>query len=127
MATLISLPIIKNRKDLDEALERLDAIFHAQEGTSEADERAGLLDLIEAFENRETVNDELFQGNSIGIIRRLMETHELSQAQIPEIGRQSVVSEVLNGKRKINARMAKELSNRFGLPTDAFLQEEAAE
>ena len=50
-----------------------------------------------------------------------MEDHGLRQSDLPEIGSQSVVSEVLAGKRKLNARQVKALSRRFGLPADLFL------
>ena len=55
------------------------------------------------------------------IIAFLMEQHGLRQSDLPEIGTQSVVSEVLNGKRELNARQIKRLSERFGVAAGAFL------
>lgn len=55
------------------------------------------------------------------IVAFLMEQHGLRQSDLPEIGTQSIVSEVLNGKRKLNARQIKNLSERFGVAADAFL------
>lgn len=44
--------------------------------------------------------------------------HGLKQGDLAEeIGGQSVGSEVLNGKRAINARQAKALAGRFGVAT----------
>lgn len=118
MSTLIALPVIRSRADLDEALARLDLIIDAQDGSIEADERTALSDLIAAYEERHPV---IPRGGPLAILRRLMETHGLSQRELPEIGAQSVVSAVLLGKRAINARMAVALSRRFNLPVDAFL------
>ncbi len=118
MSTLIALPIIRTQKDLDEALARLDAIIDAPNSSPEADERTALSDLIAAYEDRHPV---IPRGGPLGVIRRLMATHDLTQRDLPEIGAQSVVSAVLLGKRKINARMAVALAKRFGLPVSAFI------
>ena len=50
----------------------------------------------------------------------LMEQHGLRQTDLPEIGTQSVVSEILAGKRAINLRQAKALAVRFGMPMETF-------
>jgi HTH-type transcriptional regulator/antitoxin HigA len=118
MTTLIALPIIRTKSDLDHALARLDDIIDAPDGTPDADERTGLSDLIAAYEDRHPV---VPRGGPLGVVRRLMETHGLTQRDLPEIGAQSVVSAVLLGKRVINARMAIALSKRFGLPVSAFI------
>jgi HTH-type transcriptional regulator/antitoxin HigA len=54
-------------------------------------------------------------------LRELMKRHELTQKDLPEIGAQSVVSAVLNGKRELNARQIARLSKRFGLSADVFM------
>ena len=52
------------------------------------------------------------------VLRFLMEQHRLTQGDLPEIGSQGVVSEVLSGKRKLNVRQIQALSERFRvLPT----------
>ena len=52
------------------------------------------------------------------VLRFLMEQHRLTQADLPEIGSQGVVSEVLSGKRRLNVRQIQALSERFRvLPT----------
>ena len=119
MSTLIALPIILTKADLASALERLDAIIDAPDGSQEAHERTALSDLIAAYEDRHPV---VPRGGPLGVIRRLMATHNLSQRDLPEIGAQSVVSAVLLGKRQINARMAVSLSKRFHLPVGAFIE-----
>jgi HTH-type transcriptional regulator/antitoxin HigA len=51
-----------------------------------------------------------------------MTEHGLKQADLAgEIGSQDIVSEVLNGKRKLNARQAKALGERFSLSPVVFL------
>ncbi len=51
----------------------------------------------------------------------LMEQHELKQGDLPEIGSQGVVSEILAGKRELNVRQVRALSKRFGVSAATFL------
>lgn len=51
----------------------------------------------------------------------LMDQHGLRQCDLPEIGAQSVVSDVLSGKRKLNLRQTQALARRFGVPVDALI------
>lgn len=50
----------------------------------------------------------------------LMEQHGLRQADLPEVGAQSVVSAVLAGKRELNLRQTRALAKRFGVPMEAL-------
>jgi HTH-type transcriptional regulator/antitoxin HigA len=51
-----------------------------------------------------------------------MEEHGLTQADLKaELGSQSVASDVLNGKRQINARQAKALAARFKVSSAVFI------
>jgi HTH-type transcriptional regulator/antitoxin HigA len=50
-----------------------------------------------------------------------MQQHGLKQSDLPEIGSQGVVSEILAGKRALNVRQVKTLSVRFGVSTATFV------
>ena len=50
-----------------------------------------------------------------------MEQHKLKQADLYVIGSQGVVSEILTGKRELNLRQVRALSERFGVSADTFL------
>jgi HTH-type transcriptional regulator/antitoxin HigA len=54
------------------------------------------------------------------ILRFLMEEHGLKQADLPEIGSQGVVSEILRGKRELNTRQISILAKRFGVSPVVF-------
>lgn len=51
----------------------------------------------------------------------LMQQHDLRQSDLPEVGTQGVVSELLSGKRSINLRQAKLLAARFGVGLEFFV------
>lgn len=55
------------------------------------------------------------------VIRLLMAQHDLRQCDLPEIGSQGVVSELLNGRRSLNVRQIQALAQRFGVSPAAFL------
>lgn len=77
----------------------------------------GLLDIVTSFiRDYEKHNVEIPDAEPCGVLRFLMQQHGLRQADLSEIfGSQSNLSEVLTGKREINARQARLLAKRFGV------------
>ncbi len=53
----------------------------------------------------------------------VMEQHGLSRGDLPAIGSQGVVSEIIRKKRALNVRQIQALSRRFHLPVGAFFPE----
>jgi HTH-type transcriptional regulator/antitoxin HigA len=74
--------------------------------------------LIEDYEDAHVPEPE---RDSISILRYFMEEYELKQKDLPELGSQGVVSEILNGKRELNLRQVKALSERFKVPASVFI------
>jgi HTH-type transcriptional regulator/antitoxin HigA len=67
-------------------------------------------------------NVEIPDASPSEVLRFLMAQHGLRQADLAaDFGSQSNVSEVLNGKREINARQARALAKRFGVSPGAFI------
>ena len=54
------------------------------------------------------------------VLRLLMEQHGLKQGDLPEIGSQGVVSELLSGKRELNKNQIARLSERFSVSPATF-------
>lgn len=54
------------------------------------------------------------------VVRLLMDQHGLRQGDLPEIGSQGVVSEVLSGKRALNTAQIRRLAERFQVSPAAF-------
>ncbi|NJM12603.1 MAG: hypothetical protein HC889_12675 [Synechococcaceae cyanobacterium SM1_2_3] len=55
------------------------------------------------------------------VLRFLMQEHGLRQSDLPEIGSQGVVSEILNGTQALNTRQIQALAQRFGVDARVFL------
>ena len=82
-----------------------------------------LSDLIEARDKREFPFPDATPAQAV---RFLMEQHGLGQSQLPEIGNQSVVSQVLSGRRQLNVRQIARLCRRFGVGAGLFIPRDAA-
>lgn len=79
-----------------------------------------LVDLIETFEDKAYPMGHI--ATPLDTLKALVFEHELKQADLVDVfGSQSIVSEVLSGKRKINANHAKRLATRFRLTADLFI------
>jgi len=74
--------------------------------------------LIKTYEDQ---NIPETQGDPIETLKMLMTEHGLKQTDLPGIGSQGVVSEILSGKRQLNMRQIKYLSNRFRVPPVVFM------
>lgn len=75
--------------------------------------------LIKDYEDR-TIPEP--KGDAIGCLKFLMEEHGLKQRDLKELGSQGVVSEILGGKRKLNVRQIKALSERFHCSPAVFIE-----
>jgi HTH-type transcriptional regulator/antitoxin HigA len=82
----------------------------------------GLLDtlgtLVHAYEEE---HDPVPEGSPLDVLRALMDEHGLSQRDLPEIGSQGVVSEILPGKRTLNVRQVAALAKRFAVSPAVFI------
>lgn len=76
-------------------------------------------DLVESFENQTLPSST---ASPAELLLLLMESNGLTQTDLAqELGGQSVVSAILNGRRRINARQASELAVRFGVSPALFI------
>ena len=99
----------------------LDAVLDAG-GADETHPLARLADYLgDLIAEYEAANAPIREMAVQDFLRELMAQHGLTQKDLPEIGAQSVVSAVLNGKRRLNVRQIARMSARFGLPADAFM------
>lgn len=110
----------------DEAYyEQMVGILEALLDETAGDERhpaMGLVDIVgDLIEDYEIERHELPKVTGVQALRFLMEQHGLKQSDLSEIGSQGVVSEILTGKREINIRQIRSLSERFGVSPAVFI------
>ena len=112
---------IRNEKDYQKALERLEVIFDAKHGTKEGDELEILAILIDNFENE---NFPIGMPDPISAIKFRMEQMGLKQKDLVEmVGFKSRVSEVMNKKRKLTLEMIRNLNANLRIPTEVLIQD----
>ena len=91
-------------------------------GADESQQIMGLIDIVaDLIENYESELHPLTPTNGVDALKFLMEQHDLKQTDLHEIGSQGVVSEILTGKRELNLRQVRALSERFGVSAATFL------
>ena len=74
--------------------------------------------LIEAYDAK---HHALGDASGLEVLKYLMDEQRLTQSDLPEIGSQGVVSEVLHGKRELNVHQIQKLAARFHVSPAAFL------
>ena len=111
-----------NDEELARTIDLLDQVLDA--GGSEEGTELGLLadylgDLVYHYEQAHLAPPPAATG--VEMMQFLMEREDLKQSDLPEVGSQGVVSELLNGKRELNARQIRALAERFGMPAGNFI------
>ncbi|MGH8651358.1 MAG: helix-turn-helix domain-containing protein [Gammaproteobacteria bacterium] len=112
---------IRNEEDHEERVALLNALIDTVRD-DEAHPMAGLMEIVgELIENYENTHYPMPEAEPREALQFLMEEHGLKQSDLAEIGSQGVVSEILAGKRAINARQAKALAERFNVSPTVFI------
>ena len=111
---------IKNKKDYEQALARLEVIFDSKKGTDQGDELEILGMLIENYENEKF---PVGFPDPIEAIKFRMEQLGYTQTDLAnEVGLKSRASEILNRKRKLSLEMIRQLHERLNIPTEVLIQ-----
>ena len=118
----VKIGTIRNDADYERVVAFMNSLLDVV-GDDEAHELADLLDLVGGLvEDYESTRHVIPDAAPHEVLRFLLDQHGLKQSDLAsEIGGQSVVSDILSGKRAINARQAKALAVRFGVSAVAFL------
>ena len=112
---------IRNEREYNAAVKRLNELLD-EIGDNEKHPLYSLLDtlgtLVHVYEEEHYPIPDVTGAE---VLRFLMDEHGLTQSDLPEIGSQGVVSEILNGKRELNVRQVRSLAQRFKVSSAAFV------
>jgi HTH-type transcriptional regulator/antitoxin HigA len=112
---------IHNKHDYDLAVNLLNQLLD-EVGSNEKHPLYGFLEVLGIIiENYETEHYNLDGATGADALKFLMQEHNLHQDDLPEIGSQGVVSEILNGKRQLNVNQIQKLSERFKVSPAVFI------
>lgn len=111
--------VIRTQQQNEEYIRILEEM--ERRGNLDEDEKefAELLTLL--IENFEDKNYQLRPSTPLEVVAELMDSNGLRQKDLVDVfGTESVVSEVLNGKRELNKDHIKRLSARFNVSPELF-------
>ena len=112
---------IRNEREYDTAIKRLNDLLD-EVGDNERHPLYSLLDtlstLIHVYEEE---HYPIPEARAVDILRFFMDENGISQSDLPEVGSQGVVSEILNGKRELNVRQIRQLAKRFHISPAVFV------
>ncbi|HET6724586.1 MAG TPA: helix-turn-helix domain-containing protein [Gammaproteobacteria bacterium] len=109
------------KKDYASAVDLLDSIID-EIGEDEKHPMAELADALGLFvEQYESEHVSVPAAGPVSVLKFFIQQHHLRQSELPEIGSQGVVSEILAGKRELNTRQIKRLAERFGVSPAVFV------
>jgi len=116
---IFSIP--HNQKEYNRLVHVMDGLID-EVGENESHPLASLMETLGSLiETYEAQNIPEIEGRPSDVLKNLMEEHHLKQSDLPEIGSQGVISELLSGKRQFNARQIKCLSSRFNVSPAVFM------
>jgi HTH-type transcriptional regulator / antitoxin HigA len=112
---------IRDEAGYDQAVQTLNILLD-EIGTAEEHPLYDLLDtlgtVIAAYE---ADHFPLPEAGGTEVLAYLMEEHHLTQSDLPEVGSQGVISEILSGKRALNVRQIRALAARFNVSPAVFV------
>jgi HTH-type transcriptional regulator / antitoxin HigA len=112
---------IRTEEEYDQRVALLNALVD-EVGDNPDDPRYRLIETLSALiQVFDAEHDTLPAVTGADMVRFLMEQHGLSQSELPEIGSQGVVSEILRGRRRLNVRQIEGLAARFKVHPGVFL------
>jgi HTH-type transcriptional regulator/antitoxin HigA len=117
-----AFPLVHIRDDahLDAAVAVIDHLIDKSARSSAEEAYLGALtDLVETYEEAHVA---IPARSGLDALHFLMEANGLRQADlVPVLGRKSLVSEVLAGKRRLALSHVRKLADYFGVSADTFI------
>lgn len=112
--------VVHNKAQYQRAADTLDTLLDTV-GEDQSHPLYDLLDtlgtVIHAYEEKHHPMPDVAGAD---MLAWLMGEHGLTQSDLPEIGTQGVLSEILSGKRDLNVRQIKMLAVRFNVSAAVF-------
>jgi HTH-type transcriptional regulator/antitoxin HigA len=112
---------IRTEEDYDRTVELLDQLLD-EVGENTAHPLYDFLHVVAALiERYEDAHVKIPDVPARTVLKHFMQEHKLKPSDLPEVGNQSVVSEILRGKRELNTRQIKALGQRFHVSPAVFI------
>ena len=111
---------IRTEADHAIALQEIDKLWDAPDGSPESDKLDVLVTLVEAYEDKHYL---ILPPDPVEAIIHQMESQNLSRRDLESyLGSRSRVSEILNRKRALSLTMIRKLQSGLGISADILVQ-----
>ena len=111
----------QSKKSFNQLIEQLDELL-MMVGEDETHPLMGLVDVIShIIAEYEEVHFPITAKKGVDALKYLMDSHQLKQSNLSEVGSQGVISEIINGKRQLNLRQIKLLAKKFHVDPSTFI------
>ena len=111
---------IRTEIDHDIALQEIDKLWDAPDGSPESDKLDVLVTLVEAYEDKQY---PILSPDPVEAIIHQMESQNLSRRDLESyLGSRSRVSEILNRKRALSLTMIRKLQSGLGISADILVR-----
>ena len=111
---------IKTEENYQQALERIETLWGAEQDTPEGDELDILITLVSAYEDK---HYPISPPDPIEAIKYEMECKGLTRKDLqPILGERGRVSEILNGKRQLTLGMIRKLHKQLKIPLESLVR-----
>lgn len=112
---------IRDESEYERAVERLNVLLD-EVGADEQHPMHTLLDtlgtLLHAYEEQ---HHPMPECSGADVLRFLMDEHGLAQSDLPEIGDEGTVADILQGKCELSIRQIRKLATRFHVSPAVFI------
>ncbi len=114
---------ISSEEECERRQEQLRKLIHLNADKKDAQISYLIQCMALTIEDYEKQEFPLEKPTAIELLKYLMEEHGLNECDLPEIGDQNLVSDLLAGKQELNLTMIKSLALRFKVSAKTFLAE----
>lgn len=112
---------IRTEQEYDQGVARLNELID-EVGTDEAHPLYSLLDTLSiVLQAYEDTHYPIPDCEGADVLAYLIEEHGLSESDLPEIGPQHIVRDILDGQQELGIRQIRALANRFQVSPSAFI------
>ncbi len=123
---IVAVDRIRSDEDYDRVTAFMEEVI-AEIGKRKKHPLCGLMDILEMrLREYDEAQQPMDDVSGVEMLRFLMDQHGLRQQDLPELGSQGVVSEILAGRRDLNLRHISALARRFKVPPEVFLPADTA-
>ena len=120
-SVLEPLLTIRDEAEYQRSVEQLNSLLDLV-STDDQHPLYSLLDtlgiLLEAYEVEHV---KIPEASGVDVLQYLMEEHTLTLSDLPEIGSQDELTEILNGKQELSLQQIRSLSQRFQVSPAVFI------